>query len=290
VDVALNVNRCLRFVEVTRRLLRNHAAFYIRRQFIARGVVHMLRAISACTLSLVFAVSATVAAKAEESGEPPQPIPAYASPYDPLSPVNEKLLTVNVFFDDHVARPVATAWSWILPYRARIHIQDFFRNTGEPRNAVNCLMQRDFHEARVSVERFSLNTTLGVAGFFDVADGWFGLKRHPNDFGLTAAHYSVGFGPYLMAPASGPTSFRDAASGAADGPLNALSTIGWLVPSLIAMPIGVGLGLIDAINERSLSLETFEDANRYAVDLYGAVQDSYYQKRVSGQPSSSRSE
>jgi ABC-type transporter lipoprotein component MlaA len=98
------------------------------------------------------------------------------------------------------------------------------------------------------------------------------------------------FGPYLMAPVGGPTSIRDAAGGAADGPMNALSTIGWLAPSLIALPIGIGLGLIDAINERSLSLETFEDADRYAVDLYGAVQDGYYQSRLNGQPSSPRSE
>jgi ABC-type transporter lipoprotein component MlaA len=201
-------------------------------------------------------------------------------PDDPLSPLNEKILAFNVFFDDHVGRPVGTAWGRVVPYPARLHIRTFFRNTGEPKNLVNCMLQRRFRDAGITLERFSLNSTLGVAGFFDVAQDWFGLERKATDFGLTAARHSVKYGPYLMAPVGGPTSVRDAAGTAVDGHLNPLGLMVYLLPSLAYMPISVGLGLIDAINERSLNLETFEDVNRYTVDLYGAVQDGYYQKRI----------
>jgi hypothetical protein len=37
---------------------------------------------------------------------------------------------------------------------------------------------------------------------------------------------------------------------------------------------------MEAINWRSLHLNLFEDADRYAVDLYGAVQDGYYERRA----------
>jgi len=40
-----------------------------------------------------------------------------------------------------------------------------------------------------------------------------------------------------------------------------------------------GLTLGNAINYRSLNLELFEDVDRYSVDLYGAVQDGYLQRR-----------
>lgn len=204
---------------------------------------------------------------------------SYARPYDPLSRINEKILAVNVFFDDHVGRPVSTGWGRLVPYQARLHIRSFFRNTGEPKNVVNCALQRRYHDAAVSLERFSLNSTLGLVGFFDVAQNWWGLERKPTDFGLTAAHHSVDYGPYLMAPAGGPTSVRDAAGGAVDGHLNPISVMVYVLPSLVYLPISASLGLINAVNERSMHLESFEDVDRYTVDLYGAVQDGYYQKR-----------
>jgi phospholipid-binding lipoprotein MlaA len=225
---------------------------------------------------------AAQAQPAKAPNDPPSGATSDSSPYDPLSPLNEKILAFNVYFDDHVGRPAGTAWAWAVPYQARVHIRNFFRNTGEPKNFVNCLLQGRFRDANITLERFSINTTLGGAGFFDVAQNWFGLERQATDFGLTAAHHSVKYGPYLMSPVGGPTSLRDAAGTAVDGHFNPLSVMVYVLPSLAYLPISAGLGLIDAINERSLNLETFDDVDRYTVDLYGAVQDGYYQKRGQG--------
>jgi len=38
--------------------------------------------------------------------------------------------------------------------------------------------------------------------------------------------------------------------------------------------------VIEAVNYRSLHLNLFEDVDRYAIDLYGAVQDGYMQRRA----------
>ncbi|GEM_PF-1576868 len=208
-----------------------------------------------------------------------EPLDQDTTPYDPLSTLNQKILAFNVFFDDHVGKPAGRAWAFVVPYPARLHIRTFFRNTAEPKNMINCMLQSRFHDAGVTVERFTLNSTLGVAGFFDVAQDWFGLERKATDFGLTEAHHSVNFGPYLMAPVGGPTSLRDAAGSAIDGQFNALVVLAYLVPSIALLPITAGLGLIAAVNERSLHLDTFDDVNRYTIDLYGAIQDYYYQRR-----------
>jgi ABC-type transporter lipoprotein component MlaA len=37
---------------------------------------------------------------------------------------------------------------------------------------------------------------------------------------------------------------------------------------------------VEAVNYRSLHLNLFEDVDRYAIDLYGAVQDGYMQRRA----------
>jgi hypothetical protein len=46
------------------------------------------------------------------------------------------------------------------------------------------------------------------------------------------------------------------------------------------MPTGAGKRVMEAVNYRSLHLNLFEDVDRYAVDLYGAVQDGYLQRRA----------
>jgi ABC-type transporter lipoprotein component MlaA len=44
--------------------------------------------------------------------------------------------------------------------------------------------------------------------------------------------------------------------------------------------VASGQGAIEAVNYRSLNLNQFEQADRYAIDLYGSVQDAYLQTRA----------
>ena len=45
----------------------------------------------------------------------------------------------------------------------------------------------------------------------------------------------------------------------------------------------MGEDVVDAVNYRSLNLNLFEDVDRYSIDLYGAVQDGYTQRRAAAQ-------
>jgi phospholipid-binding lipoprotein MlaA len=196
---------------------------------------------------------------------------------DPLSPFNEKMFTFNLKLDDWILRPVASGYASIAPEKVRISVGNFLDNTRFIPRFANNLFQAKFVEAGTEVARFGINTTVGVVGLFDPADKWFGLKKHPNDFGLTIRYYDVPTGPYVMLPFFGPSTIGDTVGLVADG---AMDPISYVVPWYVALSVASGRRIVEAVNYRSLHLNQFEEADRYAIDLYGAVQDAYLQTRV----------
>jgi phospholipid-binding lipoprotein MlaA len=117
-----------------------------------------------------------------------------------------------------------------------------------------------------------------VAGLLDPADHWLGLKENRNDMGLTLGHYGIGQGPYLVLPFIGPGTLRDTFGFAAD---SAMWPLPYFVPWYVSSPTDGGKAVMEAVNYRSLHLDFFEQVDRYAVDLYGAVQDGCLQRRAS---------
>jgi phospholipid-binding lipoprotein MlaA len=195
---------------------------------------------------------------------------------DPLEPFNQSILTFNRQADDWVLHPVARGYAHVVPEPVRASVTRFFQNVGVIPRFANDLLQGQFNQAGVEAARFGVNSTLGIGGFFDPADKWFGLKQQPNDFGLTLAKYGVQEGPYLVLPILGPSTVRDAFGKLADGAMN---PVNFTAPSS-ALGYEAAAETFAAVNARSQKLSTFEDVDRYSVDLYGAVQDAYLQRRV----------
>jgi len=200
----------------------------------------------------------------------------HAPPYDPWEPVNQKIFWFNLRLDEYVLRPVATGYSKVVPEPARQSVGRFIKNLGIVERLANNLLQGKFPGAGQEIGRFAINTTLGGVGLFDVADQWFGLKASPEDFGQTLAVYGVASGPYLMLPFYGPSTVRDTVGLAVDSAMNPMN---YFLSTVEVMAIRGGLTVVNAVNYRSLNLQFFEDVDRYAVDLYGAVQDGYLQRR-----------
>jgi len=199
-------------------------------------------------------------------------------PYtDPLEPFNSAMFKFNVDLDQYVVTPVAKGYSYVMPEPARQSVNNFFRNVGVIPRFANNLFQLHPYNAANELARFGINSTLGVAGLFDVADSWFGMKQHNDDFGLTLGHYGIYSGPYVMLPFFGPSTVRDTVGLVVDGCMNPMA---WLLPWYVTIPADAGSEAINAVNYRSLHPNQFEEADRYAVDLYGAVQDAYMQTRV----------
>jgi phospholipid-binding lipoprotein MlaA len=194
---------------------------------------------------------------------------------DPLEPFNQSMLTFNRKVDDWVLHPVARGYAEIVPEPARASVTRFFQNVGVIPRFANDLFQGQFNQAGIEAARFGVNSTVGVAGFFDPANSWLGLKPQPNDFGLTLAKYGVKAGPYLVLPILGPSTVRDAVGKLADGTMN---PVNYVVPG--ALPYEAAAEAFAAVNTRSENPSTFDDVDRYSVDLYGAVQDAYFQRRA----------
>jgi len=195
---------------------------------------------------------------------------------DPLEPFNSAMFTFNLKVDDYVLHPVASGYAKVLPTSAREAVGRALDNVLVIPRFANNLFQLRIPEAGGEVARFGINTTAGLLGFFDPADKWFGLKEHRDDFGLTLRYYRVPTGPYLMLPLLGPSTAADTVGLVADGFMEPLS---YFVPWYVSLAAGGGQRIIEAVNYRSLHLDQFEQADRYAVDLYGAVQDAYLQQR-----------
>jgi phospholipid-binding lipoprotein MlaA len=182
----------------------------------------------------------------------------------------------NLRLDEYVLRPVASGYARVLPVAARQSVNRFFRNLGVVERFANNLFQLKMAQAGQEVGRFVVNTTLGGVGLFDVADSAFGWKESPEDFGQTLAVYRTASGPYLVLPFYGPSNIRDAVGFAVDSAMNPMN---YFLSTLQLLAVRGGITVSDAVNYRSLNLELFEDVDRYAVDLYGAVQDGYAQQR-----------
>ena len=195
---------------------------------------------------------------------------------DPWEPFNQKMFTFNLKVDEYALRPVAKAYDAILPDAAQRGVGRFFRNLGVVERFANNLFQGKFPRAGQEVGRFLVNTTMGCAGFLDVADSVFGWQEHPEDFGQTLAVYGVDNGPYLVLPFLGPSTVRDVTGAAVDGALNPMN---YFLSTLQVFAIKGGIQVASVVNFRSMNLDLFENIQSSSVDMYGAVQDGYVQRR-----------
>ena len=108
--------------------------------------------------------------------------------YDPIQPVNRAIFGFNRVLDTAVIKPVAKSYTRWTPRPVRGGVRNLLQNLEEPVTFANDLMQFNLTRSAVSAGRFGLNSTVGVAGLFDVAKG-FGWDRHASDFGQTLGRW-----------------------------------------------------------------------------------------------------
>ena len=127
--------------------------------------------------------------------------------YDPLEPVNRKIYAFNDWADRYVLRPVARGYLYVAPEPVERGVSNFIRNIVDFNIIINSVLQGRLEDSVHSTGRFVVNTTLGLAGFFDVATR-IGLERREADFGQTLATWGLGEGPFLMVPILGPRTLQ----------------------------------------------------------------------------------
>ncbi len=135
---------------------------------------------------------------------------------DPWEGYNRAMFRFNDAVDRAVLKPVAKGYHKITPDPVERGVGNVFSNLGELRSIVNDILQWKWGEASKDTGRFLINSTVGIAGIFDVA-GQVGLVSDDGeDFGQTLGHWGVGSGPFLVLPFLGPSTLRDAGGLPAD--------------------------------------------------------------------------
>lgn len=196
---------------------------------------------------------------------------------DPWQPFNHAMFTVNDELDRWLIGPVAHGWIFVTPETVRIHLEQFFDNLNFPGYFVQPLLQGDPRQASVAFARFGVNSTVGLAGFFDPAHHWLGLARRPEDTGQTFGVWGAGPGPFLVLPFILPVSdVRDAGGFPFDAVLNVGDSpvISYVVPPL--WPVT----LLRTINRRALADADLRELRAASLDWYAAARDGYLQRRA----------
>jgi len=202
---------------------------------------------------------------------------AFRANNDPLEPFNRKVFAVNEAVDRALLKPIAKGYVRAIPQGGRDSIRNFLSNVHDPVVLVNNLLQAQFKRAGITLARFLVNTTAGIAGFADVAKGE-GLPEQTGDLGQTFHAWGVPEGPYLVLPLMGPSSPRDAAGLGLEvylDPFRYVASDEDFPSVAVYAPAVVG-----GIDLRSRNIDRLEAIEKDAIDYYASLRSLYRQNRA----------
>ncbi|MDE1938579.1 MAG: VacJ family lipoprotein [Alphaproteobacteria bacterium] len=193
---------------------------------------------------------------------------------DPYEPTNRTIFDMNTKVQDAVAKPVAKFYNHAVPEFARDGVHNFLTNLDKPVTFGNDILQGDADRAGETLERFTVNSTLGVGGLVDVATK-IGIPDHTSDFGVTLGTWGVDSGPYLVLPFLGPDSPRDLSGQVADIFMDPLTYIKFH-GSDTWYAVRSGVGVLDLYSQ---NVDTLDQIERSSIDYYATMRSLYQQHR-----------
>jgi phospholipid-binding lipoprotein MlaA len=195
---------------------------------------------------------------------------------DPLEPINRATFWLNHEIYRFVLRPISKGYEKIVPRPVRKGIYNVYENVKFPVRLVNNALQGDFVRARQELEKFLINSSIGVGGIIRQSDRIPSLAEVPRtDTGLTFAKWGMSSGPYLVLPVLGPSTFRDTVGLVGDYALNPISWVTIVYGELWVMVIPY-TNTLRALPEQ---LGTYDSVTENALDRYLAARSAYIQYR-----------
>tara|TARA_B100000575_G_C23115212_1_gene644598 strand:- start:466 stop:1266 length:801 start_codon:yes stop_codon:yes gene_type:complete len=199
---------------------------------------------------------------------------------DCFEKVNRGIFAFNQVLDKALFRPLAKGYR-MFPQPIRSGTSNALNNLSNVVTIPNNVLQGQFKEAGVNSARFVINSTLGIAGIFDVAS-YYGLKkRDKEDYGQTLGVWGAGPGCYFVLPVLGPTTVRDA--------IGSLATIAggdaWYNVTVVKDTQYFSEAdyyisrVLTGVDFRAKNLESFDNLEKNSVDLYASVRSLYLQDR-----------
>jgi phospholipid-binding lipoprotein MlaA len=205
----------------------------------------------------------------------PDAVADFKETNDPLEPMNRVFYDVNDALDTVLLRPLAVAYHHVVPDPVRNGVHNALDNLSSPVALADDMLSGKSRRAGDTMMRFLINSTVGVGGIFEVADGW-GYPAHETDFGMAMASWGIPPGPFLYLPMLGPTDPRDATGFGVDIALDPLTWVGTGQTVSILDWTRFGVSVVDA---RERVLEPMDQIEKTALDPYGTFRSLYRQHR-----------
>lgn len=200
-------------------------------------------------------------------------------PNDPLEPLNRLIFGINDLVDFVILRPVAEIYRAIVPDPVRNGVTNVLDNIFAPVVFLNHVLQGQPEHATVTLFRFLMNSTFGLAGLVDVTSDM-GYPRYDTDFNQTLTVWGVDTGPYLVLPLIGPSSFRGATGFVGDyfaDPLNLYLNNRHHRKHHYWLTIRYGF---DMVSHREKVIETIDNLRNGSLDMYVTMRSIYFQRQA----------
>lgn len=205
-------------------------------------------------------------------------------PRDPIEGWNRGVQSFNDKLDDYVMKPIATGYKKVTPKVVDHGVTNFYGNVEDVGVIANDLLQFKMKQSGQDLGRFFINTTVGLAGFIDVASKM-NLTKHDEDFDQTLGKWGVPSGPYIVLPMLGPSSPRGIFGIAGD---TASNPINWINP-MAGYALGsswhaldwaiLGSGALRIVDQRADLLSASKIMDEASVDRYEFMRNAYFQQR-----------
>ena len=199
---------------------------------------------------------------------------------DCFETVNRGIFAFNQGLDKIFFKPIAKGYRY-LPKPIRSGTGNALSNLSNVVTIPNNVLQGQIKDAGINTLRFAINSTLGIAGIFDVAS-YYGLnKLDKEDYGQTLGTWGVKEGCYFVLPVLGPTTVRDSLGSM----VNFSGGDAWYNVTIsndtryFENSDYYYSRLTSGIDFRAKNIEAFNSLEKNSLDLYASVRSLYLQDR-----------
>ena len=199
---------------------------------------------------------------------------------DCFESINRGIFAFNQGLDKAVFKPLAKGYRK-LPQPVRSGTSNVISNLGNVVTIPNNILQGQVKDASMNSLRLIINSTLGIAGIFDVAS-YYGIeKRDKEDYGQTLGTWGVGEGCYFVLPVLGPTTVRDSIGSL----VNVMGGDAWYNVTVANNTQYFNEAdyylsrVTSGVDFRAKNLESFDSLEKTSIDLYASIRSLYLQDR-----------
>ncbi len=194
--------------------------------------------------------------------------------------INRGIFAFNQGLDKVIFKPLSKGYRK-LPQPIRSGTSNVLNNLGNVVTIPNNILQGQAKDAGINSLRLIVNSTLGIAGIFDVAS-YYGLeKRDKEDYGQTFGTWGVGEGCYFVLPVLGPTTVRDSIGSL----VNVVGGDAWYNVTVANDTQYFNEAdyylsrVLSGVDFRAKNIESFDSLEKTSIDLYASIRSLYLQDR-----------